>query len=175
VAARLIRAGLFVAILALALAGCGEQASAAPSPTPETSLSGGIALARGQIQTALSAHRIQLASPLTPYRPAETPAFAAAPRALVQAILPQDPTHGYIVIYEFPDVGSASQAGVEEARYVAAGPGRVQFPNGTQFVMRQLGTAIAFYSWVPGSSPDPATPDIATALKTLGSEIPVSS
>jgi hypothetical protein len=167
-----------IALIAVSLgaAGCGESAASVPaSPTPQASLSGSIALARGQIQQALAVRQVQLQTPQTAYRPPETPAFAAAPRAVVQAVLPTDPQHGYIVIYEFPDAAAAAQAATAEAAYVASGPGRVQFLLGTQFVMRQLGSTIVFFAWLPGDSADPMEPAVAQALETIGIEIPVPS
>jgi hypothetical protein len=64
-------------------------------------------------------------------------------------------------------------AATEEARYVGSGPGKVQFPVDARFVLRQVGTTLVFYSWSPGTPADPRTPDIATALATLGVEIPI--
>ena len=157
-----------------ACAGVSTGPSSPPSPTPQVSLSGAVDLARGQIQAALGARQVQVETPQQPYRPAESPSMAGASRAVLQAVLPQDPTHGYIVVYAFPDPSSAAAAGADQARYVATGPGRVQFPFGTQFVIRQLDTTVIFYSWVPGSSPDPQAPDVAAALQTIGRGIPVS-
>lgn len=150
-------------------------ASAAPaSPTPQVSISGAIDLARGQIQAALGGRRVELQVPQQPYRPAESPSMAGAARAVFQAVLPEDPSHGYVVVYEFADSSSAAAAGADQARYVVTGPGRVQFAFGTQFVIRQLDTTVIFYSWVPGSSPDPQAPDVAAALASIGRPIPVS-
>lgn len=168
---------LRLAIACATVAACAGSpvASAAPaSPTPQVSVSGAIDLARGQIQAALGGLRVELQVPQQPYRPAESPSMANAARAVFQAVLPEDPGHGYVVVYEFADPSSAAAAGADQARYVVTGPGRVQFPFGTQFVIRQLDTTVIFYSWVPGSSPDPQAPDVAAALASIGRPIPVS-
>ncbi len=161
--------------IATLAAGCGSSASVAPSPTPQVSLSAAIAQTRGQIADALGARRIELRTPQASYLPAEAEAVRAAPRAIVQAVLPDDPAHGYIVVYDFADAAAASAAAHEQAAYVASGPGRVQFPLDAQFVLRQLGTTLIFYAWSPGSSTDPRAPDVAAALETLGLAVPVGS
>jgi hypothetical protein len=80
-----------------------------------------------------------------------------------------------VSVYEFADVAAATTAGREQADYVASGPGRVQFPINTRFVIRQLGTTIVFYAWSPDNSPDPRTADIEAALETLGTGIAIPS
>jgi hypothetical protein len=107
------------------------------------------------------------------YRPAEAPAFATAPRIVVRAILPDDPDHGLLVIYEFIDQSAATAAAEAQAAYVASGVGRVQFPNGTQFVIRVLGSTAVFYAWSPPVTTDQRAAAIATALETLGVGVPV--
>ena len=51
----------------------------------------------------------------------------------------------------FPTRGAAAAAAEEQA-YLASGPGRVQTPQGTVTVIRQLGTSVILYSWLPGAS-----------------------
>ena len=50
----------------------------------------------------------------------------------------------------------------------ATGNGRVQFPLGTQHVLRQVGTTLILYSWLPAASSDPTAGNVADALNTLG-------
>jgi hypothetical protein len=154
---------------AVVLGGC---AAGAPSKPP-AAIGQDVVGARVALESAFAPGSLQLRDPQVPFRPAEGPAFAAAPRAVVQVVLPDDPAHGYISVYQFPDDRSATAAASEQAAYLASGPGRVQFPPDTRFVLRQLGTTILFYAWSPSNSPDPRTPQIQEALETIGVEIPV--
>ena len=69
--------------------------------------------------------------------------------------------------------GAQEAAGADQAAYLSSGPGRVQMPIGTRHVIRQLGSTIILYSWIPDSSPDERTPRIQDALETVGVPIPV--
>ena len=85
---------------------------------------------------------MQFGDATQPYQPAESNRLRDAPRAVYQVVLPDQPDAGYIVVYEFPDAASAVDAGNEEAGYLGTGNGRVQFPLGTQHVLRQVGTTL---------------------------------
>ncbi len=162
--------GLLLSVLSLA--GCGiaaRQVTPPPvSPTPVPSLSAAVALTRLQVAGALAAIGLPLVDAQVPYRPAEAPALAAAPRLVVQAVLPGAPGAGFIVIYDFVDGQAASAAADEMVRYLASGPGQVQFPVDARFVLRQLGSTLVFYTWSPATAPDPALAEIATALTSIG-------
>jgi hypothetical protein len=108
-------------------------------------------------------------------RPAESPLLGPAPRAVYQVILPKDPSHGYIVVYEFPDEARAAAAATEEQAYLATGPGRVQTPLGSVSIIRQVGSTVVFYEWLPEGSTDDSTPGIQQALETVGVGYPVAS
>jgi hypothetical protein len=108
-----------------------------------------------------------------PVRPAEAPLLTAAPRAVYQVTLPADPTRGFIVVYEFSDAARATDAAAEEQRYLASGPGKVQTPEGTVHVLRQVGATVVLYDWLPGAAEDPSAPDIQRALETLGVGFPI--
>jgi hypothetical protein len=129
--------------------------------------------ARSAVAEALGAARILVNEPQAPFRPAETPRLAAAPRSVIQAVLPQDPERGVISIYGFMDPSAAERAAQEQAAYVASPVGRVQFPTGTQFTIRQFGSAVVFYSEVPGTSADPQAQDVTEVLRTVGTEVAV--
>ena len=88
-------------------------------------------------------------------------------------ILPADPDHGFIVLYEFPDPASAYTAARQQAAYIGGGEGRIQFLPDSQFTLRQNGSCVLFFSWAPSVSTDPRSPDIATTLQTFGVGIPV--
>jgi hypothetical protein len=180
VAARLTAAARLVAIAVL-LAGCGAAAGSPTvtypltTPVPMASITPAVATTRAELARVLGDQRLQLSDPQVPFRPAEGPALAGAPRAIYQVALPEDPTKGYIAVYDLGDVARAAAAGADQAAYLASGPGKVQTPIGTRHVIRQLGPTIVLYSWHPDSAEDPRAPDIQTALESLGTEIPVPS
>jgi hypothetical protein len=147
-----------------------SRETASPRPTVTTA----VAQTRLQIAGALATAGFQLSDPTIPYRPPESPRLAAAPRGVFQVVLPNDPTHGHVVVYEFPDSATANIAGREMAAYLGTGPGKIQFTPETSFVLRQLGTTLIFYNWSPANSPGPDTATIGTALSAVGQgfEIP---
>ena len=75
-----------------------------------------------------------------------------------RSMLPADPTDGFIVVYEFRDTARGRRAAAEQRRYLATGPGRVQSPPGTRHVIRQVGTTVVVYDWLPGAATDPSAP-----------------
>jgi hypothetical protein len=165
-------AGLWLS--AVIVVGCGLGANTTEPSLPDASASpvvtAGAAAAqtRGEIAAALGGVAVQLGDATTPYRPAESPRLRDAPRAVYQVVLPDQPDAGYIVVYEFPDAAAAVDAGNEQAGYLGTGNGRVQFPLGTQHVLRQLGPTLILYSWLPAASSDPTAGKVADALNTLG-------
>jgi len=165
--------GLAVAATLL-LGGCGIAAQnggvppVAPTASPLPTVSSDVEMTRLQVAGALAAAQFQLVVPKLPFRPPESPRLAAAPRSVFQVVLPDDPTHGYIVIYDFIDTNMAALAGNQMAGYLGSGPGRIQFPPDSQHVLRQLGTTIIFYSWSAANSPGPEGAQIASALQTVG-------
>jgi hypothetical protein len=167
------------ALLCALVAGACTTGSAPPISTfPPASFGSGTTSAaaletRRLVAVALSAEGLLAETPPVVFRPAESPALAQAPRLVVQAQLPDDPQHGYVVIYEFRDATTADGAAREQAAYVASGIGFVQFPPDSKFVIRTVGPTIIFFSWSPGNSPDARTPKIASALETVGTGIPI--
>jgi hypothetical protein len=170
------------AAASVAIAGCGVGApNIAPVTFPPQSFgpsgasTGAAASTRAAISQALGVRRLQLRDAQVAIRPPESPLLAVASRLVVQAVVPNDPTHGFISIYEFPDAAAAAQAGSEQASYVASGPGRVQFTADTRFVIRQLGPTIVFFTWAPGGTSDARAMDIQQSLETIGVGIAVPS
>jgi hypothetical protein len=166
--------------LVLVVAGCGIGASGPVAATfppesfgPSTGTTAAVVTTRADIALALRPQGLALIDPRVPFRPAESPRFAAAPRAVFQVVLPADPTHGFISVYEFPDPAAAAGAAGEQAAYVASGPGRVQFAPDSRFVIRQLDTTVIFFTWSPANSLDARTAQIQPALETLGIPIAV--
>lgn len=169
------RLTLLGALAAVFVAACGVAAPrgsiAVPpreTPTPEATVTAAVAQTRLQIAGALAAAGFQLSTPTVPFRPPESPRLASAPRAVFQAVLPADPGHGYIVVYEFPDAAAAWVAGREYASFLGSGPARIQFPPDAMHVLRQVGTTLVFYTWSPANSPGPDTARVATALSSIG-------
>jgi len=163
-----------LAAAALLIAGCGLGATGpapsvlVPSVGPSATAGAAAAQTRGVIADALKSVAVQFGDATQPYQPAESNRLRDAPRAVYQVVLPDQPDAGYIVVYEFPDPASAVDAGNEEAGYLGTGNGRVQFPLGTQHVLRQVGTTLILYSWLPAASSDPTAGNVADALDTLG-------
>ncbi len=114
-------------------------------------------------------YRMWLTFPyVTSIRPPESARLRDAPRALYQAVLPDQPDAGFIVVYEFADAAAATDAGNEEAGYLGTGPARVEAPLGTQYVLRALGPTLIVFQWLPAASSDPTASQIAAALATIG-------
>lgn len=122
---------------------------------------------------ALAAVGLPAAEATRTFRPPEGPLLAAAPRTVIQATLPEDPTHGFVLIYAFPSPQAAESAAADHAGYISSGPGRVQFPPGSRFVLRVVGSTVVFFSWIPDSALDPRMRSIEEALLGVGSEVPV--
>lgn len=171
---RALAAGVVLAALAV---GCGGRAQVELTPRPAASVgpavatSGAVALARGQITRALGNVGLQLSDAQVPFRAPEPPALDGVPRAIVQALLPDDPNHGFITIYEFPTTAAAAQGAGALVDYLGTGFGRAQFPPDARHRIRLLGTTLIYYSWSPASSPDLRTEDVERALEAVGSNV----
>jgi hypothetical protein len=100
--------------------------------------------------------------------------LAAAPRSIVKVTLPDDPAGGDVVLYALGSPEAARVAASEQAAYIESHTGGIQFPPGSRFVLRVVGSAVVFFTWAPGAAPDPRTGEIAEALETIGSGVPVS-
>lgn len=167
-------------VVALVVAGCGNSATAtspaaAASTRPGMTVTPTVALTRAELVRALGERNLVLADSQAPIRPAETPLLAAAPRAVYQVLLPKDPTKGLIVVYELRDPSVAADAAAELQAYLGTGPGRVQKPQGTVTVIRQVGSTVVLYDWLPGASQDPSAAGIGAALETIGIGYPVAT
>jgi hypothetical protein len=173
-----IRLAVASVTFALVAAGCAtsDLPSAVPPPPsggPDMTVTPAVGLTRGEIVAALGTQNLVLADSQAAVRPAEAPLLGAAPRAVYQVLLPKDPTRGFIVVYEFADTGLAAAAATEQQAYLGTGPGRVQRPQGTVTVIRQVGSTVVLYEWLPGASQDPSAAGIQAALETLGTSYPV--
>ncbi len=170
-----LRAGLRASLvtgLALLVAGCAGSLPPlppTPSPTPVPTPTLPILQTRVQLEAALRLADIGLIDARQPYRPPEPPSLVSVTRAVFQAVLPDDPDHGDIVVYDLGSVAAATAAGRAMAGYLAGGPTRVEFPPDAQFVLRQLGSTLVFYTWSIANSPEPEAAKVGQVLATLGS------
>ena len=130
---------------------------------------------RAELVRVLGERRLILQDTDAPFRPPEDARFTTAPRQVFQVILPEAPSEGFIVVYEFPSVSAASEAATAQAAYLASGPVRVQSAFGTRHVLRLVGSTVVLYTWVPEGADDPLQAEIQPALETLGVGVPIPS
>lgn len=175
-AIRALRLVLVPAVLVLSASACVTTLNTFPplGSTPKPAGEGSAAVVT-QVVGALDARGLQAAESIRPYRPVEGPLVAAAPRTIVQVTLPEDPDHGFIVIYALPSPDAAQDAAEDQAGYVAAGiGGGILNPPGTEYALQVVGSSVVFFSWLPATSPDPRTKEIAEVLATLGVAVPIA-
>jgi len=159
--------------IAAAVGGC--AATEGPAQTlpvasvgPARTVTPAVSQTRIELVRVLGERALVLSDSQAPVRPAESPLLTVAPRAVYQVLLPKDPTRGFLVVYEFLDPSHAAAAAAEQQAYLATGPGRVQTPQGTVTSIRQVGSTVVLYDWLPGVALDPSAAGIQAALETLG-------
>ncbi len=128
-------------------------------------------LTHDRVALALEGASFQVQDPQVPFRTGETATLLATPRTLLQAVLPADPQHGDVVIYEFADNNAADAAGREFWAYLHSGTGGIGYPADAQFVLRRMGQTLIFFPWSPTVSPDPSVARLASVLAGLGSPL----
>ena len=144
-----------VALGAVVVAGCGttdvpgQSVIAAASAAPTRTVTPTVDQTRAALVAALGTVNLVPADSQAPVRPAEAPLLGAAPRAVYQVTLPKDPDKGFVVVYEFADPARAAAAAAQQQAYLATGPGRVQTPQGTVSVIRQVGSTVGIGFPVP--------------------------
>jgi hypothetical protein len=169
---------LALAVIVVACApGGGVSVASFPAGTMEPTRTAGAAAAqtRTELARVLGERNLVLQDTQAPFRPPEDQTFTTAPRAVYQVILPDAPSEGFIVVYEFPDPTTAAEAAADQAAYLASGPARVQSPFGSRHVMRLVGSTVILYSWVPDGVTDDRQPEIQPALEALGIGVPIPS
>jgi hypothetical protein len=162
-------------VLAACTPGGGPTLATFPAGTigPARTVGPTVAQTRIELVRVLGERNLVLRDTEAPFRPPEDVRFTTTPRAIYQVILPNAPTEGFIVVYEFPDPTTAAEAAADQAAYLASGPARVQAPFGSRHVMRLVGSTVVLYSWVPEGAADERQPDIQPALETLGTGVPI--
>ena len=173
---RILAAATFV--VAGVLAACtpsGATLATFPAGTlgPARTVGPTVAQTRIELVRVLGERNLVLRDTEAPFRPPEDVTFSTTPRAIYQVVLPDAPTEGFIVVYEFPDATAAAEAAADQAAYLASGPARVQVPFGARHIMRLVGSTVVLYSWVPEGASDERQPDIQPALETLGTGVPI--
>jgi hypothetical protein len=163
--------GLVLAVLLIAAELLGLRVGVAGVNATVPPTGAAAQMTHDRVQVALEAASFQVRDPQTVFRSAESAALIAVPRRLIQAVLPSDPTGGYVVIYEFADNNAADAAGRDFARYLQSGTGAIQYPADEQFVLRRMGTTLIFFPWSPSVSPDPEVARMAAALEALGNPL----
>jgi len=171
--ARRILLALAAGALVVAVGGCAAtelpgQTFTVASVGPAETVTPAVSQTRIELARVLGERGLVLSDSQAPVRPAESALLTNAPRAVYQVLLPKDPTRGFIVAYEFIDPTRAAAAAAEQQAYLATGPGRVQTPQGTVTVIRQVGSTVVLYDWLPGVALDASAPGIQAALETLG-------
>jgi len=174
-AAVMVVAALSVGACAPTTTGPAAQSPVAAPVGPSRTVGPAVAQTRADLVRVLGTRNLVLQDSQAAFRPPEDPRFTAAPRALYQVILPEAPTEGFIVVYEFGDPTAASEAATAQAAYLATGPAKVQSAFGARHVLRLVGSTVVLYTWVPDGVQDPRQPDIQAALETLGTGVPVPS
>jgi hypothetical protein len=164
-----------VALVVAACGATGDPIASLPvvSAAPAKAVTPAVLLTRVELVRVLGQKQLTLTDTQAAFRPAEAPLLAAAPRVVYQVVLPKDPQKGFIVVYDFFDPTRAASAAAEEAAYLATGPARVQTPPGTVTIIRQVGSTVVVYPWLPEGAQDDAAPGIQAALETLGIGFPV--
>ena len=109
---------------------------------------------RVELVRVLGERNLVLQDSEAPFRPPEDTTFTTTPRALYQVILPDAPSEGFIVVYEFPDATTAAEAAADQAAYLATGPARVQSAFGSRHIIRLVGSTVVLYSCVPEGAAD---------------------
>jgi hypothetical protein len=171
-----------VALAALSVGACAPTGTASVAPPPAAAPAGpsrtvgpAVAQTRAELVRVLGTRNLVLQDSQAPFRPPEDGRFTTTPRALYQVILPEAPTEGFVVVYEFGDPTAAAEAATAQAAYLATGPAKVQSAFGARHILRLVGSTVVLYTWVPEGVQDPRQPDIQAALETLGTGVPVPS
>jgi hypothetical protein len=172
-----------VALASLLLAGCatGPRQAALDTPggiptalpAPLGSFTPEIGSTAARLGEALGAVGFVLYPPTAAYRPSEPASLTQAPRAVMQASIP-DTDQGYVMVYQLADEAAAAAAGADLAAYLGSGFGQTNFPTDAQFSVARLGPTLVFTWWSRALATD-ATKDEAAfdAIRGVGEPIAV--
>jgi hypothetical protein len=171
-----VRAGVVravaLALLTAALFGCANEPRTTylPNGGPAGDLTDATeAVVIGALgDVGLTAAEAQL-----PYRPPEAALLSNAPRTVIQAALPDDPNHGFVVIYALQSPQAADAAGADQAAFIESNRGG-SFARTSRFSLRVGGSTVVFFWWVPETVIDQRTALVEEALLGVGSEVPIA-
>ena len=164
--------------LAAAMAACTTTVNPFPPPgsTPQPALGATTAETVASVIRAFDNAGLQAEVSAKAFRPFEGPLLDGAPRTVIEVDLPDDPSSGFVVVYALATSDAALAAASDHAAYLAAGiGGLVQYPPGTRFTVRVVGSNVIFFSWLPATSPDSRTSTIEDTLRSLGTAVEVPS
>jgi hypothetical protein len=165
------------AAVALLLAACAPayvpRATYPPSGSTPVAAGDATNATKQAVIAALAAAGLQATDTNRTFRPPEGPLLTAAPRTVVQVALPDDPDHGFVVIYALDSPNAALAAANDHAAWVASSIGRINFAPGTRWVLSVVGSNVVLFSWLPKSSPDPRFDQIGPALAGIGEPVTV--
>ena len=148
------------------VAGCGDSATATSPPSaastrPGMTVTPTVARTRAELVRALGERQPRRWP--TARRPSARPRRRCSPRRRApstRSSCPR-PDQGFIVVYEFARSGACRRRGRgARRRYLATGPGRVQFAAGDACTSSaSVGSTVVIYDWLPGAAHDPRRPD----------------
>ena len=166
-----VACGVALAILIAALAGCANEPRSTylPNGGPAGDLTDAT---EAVVIGALGGVGLPAAEAQLPYRPPEEALLSNAPRTVIQATLPDDPNHGFVVIYAFQSPQAADAAAAEQATFIESNRGGM-FARTSRFSLRVVGSTVVFFWWIPETVIDQRTALIEEALLRVGSEVPI--
>lgn len=167
----LVGIGIGVVVIVMELLGVGVRVGTPGVDTSPPPAGSAAQLTHDRVAAALGDASFQVQDPQVAYRPGETRTLLGTPRLVLQAVIPADPQHGYVVVYELPDNGTADSVGREFLAYLHSGTGGIGYPNDAKFVLRRMGRTLIYFSWSPAVSPDPDVARLATVLEGLGNPV----
>ena len=168
---------VLASLVAILSAGCAATTRTTFPPLGSTPGPAGASTAAtvGQITSALGAVGLQAVEANRAFRPSEGPLLAALPRTVLSIALPDKPQPGFVVVYAAGSPEAATSAAQDHAAYLASNTGGIVLPPGTHIVLRVLGSTVVFFTWLPGSSPDPRMQQVEDTLRAIGTEVQVPS
>lgn len=169
--AAMVRA-LAATLLVASIAGCATEPRTTYGPPggPAGALTDAT---ESLVIAALGGVGLPAAEAQLPYRPTEGALLANAPRTVIQATLPEDPTGGFVVVYALQSPQAAGTAAAEQAALIASNRGGM-FSRTARFSIRVVGSTVVYFEWIPETAIDQRTRSIEEAMLSVGEEVPVA-
>ncbi len=175
---RLLMTLPLVAVLALAACASPDRPSVVPDevelPTPMRTIDVSVQRTITALETALAGAGERLTMPIGSYRPSEPSSLLQLPRTIRRVDL-ADPDDGFVVIYEAPSDGAATELADDLVEYVESGFGQTNFAADTQFAVSTLEDTIVFTTWSQRRSDDPDRAQAAfDAIASVGTPVEIN-